>query len=104
MPIYEYRCQACGEQFDKLFRSLGQVPDEVECPACHSTTVQRLMSAPAVHSGESSGIDVEGLKEMSSSSTPPIFGRKELKKAEEKKRQLKEQAKYEAKQTKKKKG
>ena len=42
MPIYEYRCQACGEQFDKLIRSLSQIPPEIACPACQSTQTQRM--------------------------------------------------------------
>ena len=45
MPIYEYRCQTCGEQFEKLIRSLSQVPREMSCPECQSREVQRVLSA-----------------------------------------------------------
>jgi putative FmdB family regulatory protein len=43
MPIYEYRCQECGEKFEKLVRSSAQA-DEVECPRCHQVHVKRLLS------------------------------------------------------------
>ena len=31
MPIYEYHCQDCGSDFEKLVRKTG---DAVSCPAC----------------------------------------------------------------------
>ena len=42
MPIYEYRCLKCEEDFETLvFRS----NDEVACPHCKGEKVKRLMSA-----------------------------------------------------------
>ena len=41
MPIYEYRCGKCGEEFEKLVMS----GDEVKCPACKSIKVSRCLSA-----------------------------------------------------------
>jgi len=35
MPIYEYHCQDCGQQFEKFLRSSNN-QDAVECPHCHS--------------------------------------------------------------------
>ena len=95
MPIYEYECTVCGERFDKLIRSMSQTPPEIVCPACQSTEVERLISAPAIHAGgeSSGGTDTVDTGE-SLPSTPPVLGRKELKAAQEKKRQLREQAKY----------
>jgi putative FmdB family regulatory protein len=98
MPIYEYRCQVCGERFDKLFRSLSQIPAEIECPACQSVEVHRLISAPAIHAGSQGGGDAEGA--ASQPSTPPVIGRKELLQAQEQKRQLREQVQYEKKEAK----
>jgi putative FmdB family regulatory protein len=43
MPIYEYRCQECGEEFEKLVRSSADA-DKVECPRCHQAHVKRLLS------------------------------------------------------------
>jgi putative FmdB family regulatory protein len=45
MPLYEYRCKACGHRFEKI--QSFSAPDEKECPVCHRE-VERLISAPAV--------------------------------------------------------
>jgi putative FmdB family regulatory protein len=52
MPIYEYVCDECGEDFERLFMSPDERPDEMTCPECGSTEVQRVFSAPSVYSGE----------------------------------------------------
>ena len=41
MPIFEFHCQACGHDFEKLV--FGS--DEVECPNCQQKQVEKLMSA-----------------------------------------------------------
>lgn len=41
MPIYEYKCKACGNNFETLVMA-NDVPD---CPACSSQDLDRLMSA-----------------------------------------------------------
>ena len=46
MPLYEYRCKACGHRFEKI--QSFSAPDEKECPVCKGE-VERLISAPAVH-------------------------------------------------------
>jgi putative FmdB family regulatory protein len=79
MPIYEYQCQACDERFDKLLRSMSQAPAGVACPACGSTDVRRLISAPIVHSAGETGAGAEG--EEAPSPKPAVFGRKELNQA-----------------------
>lgn len=45
MPIYEYRCNACAEELEKLQR----MSDDklVDCPACGEPALKRLMSAAA---------------------------------------------------------
>lgn len=54
MPIYEFRCDGCGHQFELLtMRSDDLV--EPKCPECQSPQISRLMSAgSAVVSGSSS--------------------------------------------------
>ena len=42
MPIYEYRCSACGERYEE-FLSLSTKPAP-PCPACGSKDVERLLS------------------------------------------------------------
>jgi putative FmdB family regulatory protein len=41
MPLYEYRCESCGQVFERL---VFHEAEAVQCPAC-SGAVQRLMSA-----------------------------------------------------------
>ncbi len=40
MPIYEYVCPSCGNEFEALVRS-GTTP---ECPGCHSTKLEKKLS------------------------------------------------------------
>lgn len=40
MPTYEYRCQTCGEQFEKRAES-GQEDETVKCPSCHSQDTRK---------------------------------------------------------------
>jgi putative FmdB family regulatory protein len=43
MPIYEYRCEKCGKDFDLFVRSATQ-QSEPECPRCGSTEVKKAVS------------------------------------------------------------
>lgn len=43
MPIYEYRCQACGHRLEKL-QKLSDAP-LVDCPACGQPSLTKLVSA-----------------------------------------------------------
>ena len=94
MPIYEYVCQNCGQVFEMFFRSMHRIPTGIECPACQSMTVQRLVSAPVVRTA---GMDKGDDAKEVSPTEPAVFGRKELEAAQAKKRQLRDQADYEAK-------
>jgi putative FmdB family regulatory protein len=51
MPIYEYRCEECGTQFEELTLSANG-NYAVACRACTSRRVTRLLSAFAVHTAE----------------------------------------------------
>jgi len=44
MPIYEYRCNACGHELEKIQR----MSDEplTDCPDCGADELRRLVSAP----------------------------------------------------------
>ncbi|MCX5840421.1 MAG: zinc ribbon domain-containing protein [Deltaproteobacteria bacterium] len=44
MPIYEFRCKKCKNEFEVLFRSNDE-KQPVVCPACKSKKTERLMSA-----------------------------------------------------------
>jgi putative FmdB family regulatory protein len=93
MPIYEYRCQQCGQQFEKFFRSIRQVSAEVHCPACQGIEVRRLVSAAAIHSGPAGSALEAAAAQDSSSTQSPVFGRKELNEALQTKQKLREAAK-----------
>jgi putative FmdB family regulatory protein len=41
MPIYEYRCEACGARFEAWLRSLASAPPE-KCPTCGAGSIKRL--------------------------------------------------------------
>jgi len=44
MPIYEYKCRACGHQFETLVRA-SSTPN---CPSCQSQDLERLLSVSTV--------------------------------------------------------
>ena len=43
MPIYEYRCDSCGHELEKLQRMND--PRLVDCPKCGDPALRRLVSA-----------------------------------------------------------
>jgi putative FmdB family regulatory protein len=51
MPIYEYVCRQCGEEFEWLTRD-GEKP---VCPSCNQEELDRKLSVPAAHVASSSG-------------------------------------------------
>lgn len=44
MPLYEYQCQTCGSTFE-LLRRMRDGDDDLKCPRCHSSKVERRLSA-----------------------------------------------------------
>jgi putative FmdB family regulatory protein len=53
MPIFEYRCGACGKEFETLVRTSGPAP---ACPGCASTQLNKKLSTfAAIAGGASSG-------------------------------------------------
>ena len=55
MPLYEYRCAACGSLFE-LLRRVGQGKEGVACPECGQADVEKEFStfAGAVAGGGTS--------------------------------------------------
>ena len=49
MPIYEYRCQNCGEKVEVLVRMGTSTPPA--CPNCGNPLLEKLFSAPYVMRG-----------------------------------------------------
>ena len=59
MPIYEYRCNACGAEFEEVTLSASS-SDAVRCRTCSSRRVSRLLSAFAVHAAEPAPVPEAG--------------------------------------------
>ena len=54
MPIYEYSCLGCGNDFEILLRG----SEEPECPSCGGKRLEKQLSVPAAHSAASSRLPV----------------------------------------------
>ncbi|OGL38840.1 MAG: hypothetical protein A2042_01715 [Candidatus Schekmanbacteria bacterium GWA2_38_11] len=48
MPIFEFQCSDCQEEFEKL---VFNQDNPVECPRCHKTNVVKKMSVCGFSSG-----------------------------------------------------
>lgn len=45
MPIFEYQCEECGVQFEKLYKSISTAPEgRIPCPEC-GEVAKKLVSA-----------------------------------------------------------
>ncbi len=51
MPLYDFRCRACGRQFEALV--FGN--DRPSCPACGGSDLEKLPSTFAIHGAGSGG-------------------------------------------------
>jgi putative FmdB family regulatory protein len=58
MPIFEYSCKACHNQFEKLVRGTS-VPS---CPECGSEDLEKLLSLPAVKSDATRALAMKAAK------------------------------------------
>ena len=56
MPIYEYRCQACGKEFEELVFSRDECPP---CPSCASARTEKLLSCCRSQMSGEGGADPE---------------------------------------------
>jgi putative FmdB family regulatory protein len=58
MPIYEYSCKSCGNQFEMLI--LGA--EEAVCPSCAGKELERLLSASYSKAGATSELALRAAK------------------------------------------
>lgn len=56
MPIYEFRCEACGRRVSVFQRSIAS-PSDAACSHCGGTSLRRLVSRFAVVRGEEALMD-----------------------------------------------
>ena len=52
MPIFEYRCAACGHEFEHLVLNSSPAPG---CASCASPDIEKLMSISSVSSAKARG-------------------------------------------------
>ncbi len=64
MPIFEYKCDDCGGEFEELVFDQNETP---ECPKCGSKKTAKLMSCCRFKSG--GGADAGASEDSSSSSS-----------------------------------
>ena len=50
MPVYDYKCRACGAEFEKFLRTLAAA-GSVKCEKCGSSRVRKQVSCCAISSG-----------------------------------------------------
>ena len=53
MPIYEYHCADCDRSVEVLVRN-GHL-DDIECPDCYGSRLERKLSVFAARNGSSNG-------------------------------------------------
>jgi putative FmdB family regulatory protein len=54
MPLYEYTCQSCRQDFELLVRG----SERPECPECGSPKLAKRLSVPAAHVAGASSLPV----------------------------------------------
>ena len=47
MPIYEYKCQSCGQVSEFLVHG-GSESEDHKCPDCGSRSLERVLSVPSL--------------------------------------------------------
>ena len=73
MPIYEYKCDTCGNKFEKLVRHNG---DAVACPGCGQSHLTTAYSTFAAHAnGKAKGANEFPSCPGGMCQTPGICGR-----------------------------
>ena len=65
MPIFDYECRKCGEQFEMLVLK-GTV---AECPACHGQELEQLISGFAVSSDSTRQANLQAARRKYASSS-----------------------------------
>jgi putative FmdB family regulatory protein len=49
MPLYAYRCKACGNEFEEVHKIVDRnIPVEAPCSKCGETQVSQILFAPKV--------------------------------------------------------
>jgi putative FmdB family regulatory protein len=54
MPIYEFRCKCCDDEFETLVWH-SEIEESVACPKCRGTDVERVLSVCSRGSSQTTG-------------------------------------------------
>ncbi len=65
MPIFEYKCNACGEDFEKL---VMKKDEEIVCPRCGQKDVKKKFSVFGMSGVENAGSSCSGCSSSSCNS------------------------------------
>ena len=49
MPIYDYKCDKCGEEFEKVFFDFKEDSETAECPKCKNPKAKKIPSVFGKH-------------------------------------------------------
>jgi putative FmdB family regulatory protein len=63
MPIYDYVCSDCKDEFELFLRG----KDEPRCPSCESVALERQLSVPGVRSETTRGLAMRAAKKRDKS-------------------------------------
>jgi putative FmdB family regulatory protein len=66
MPIYEFECRGCRQQFEQLIMHSSTKP---ECPSCHGRDLERLVSSFGVDSDATRGSALQDAKRRQAQTT-----------------------------------
>lgn len=69
MPLYEYICESCGDQFEKMVR-LSEQDLRPQCPTCQSDQTRKQLS---LFASRSAGGSLSGASAASCSSGSSPF-------------------------------
>ncbi|HEY5386478.1 MAG TPA: zinc ribbon domain-containing protein [Thermoleophilia bacterium] len=69
MPLYEYRCEACGETFE-IVTSLADRDENAVCPACGAHHTTRVFS-PIMLAGKRTSMNPQNFVRPHGPVTPP---------------------------------
>jgi putative FmdB family regulatory protein len=66
MPLYEYQCSDCGDNFEKMLR-FSEIDQNPSCPSCQSTKTKKKISSFAALGGSLNGSDFSSSSSCGSS-------------------------------------
>ena len=70
MPIYEYKCQECGEVSEFLVANFSD-SRTLNCPGCGSQNLERLITAPSLLKGRANALGTTCCGREERCETPP---------------------------------